>query len=154
MQENLKLLVKYIVDSFWNQLVKFECLASVHSLKVKYEQVFQFLTNFTSVTFRSRTSFIWLLCLQCLETCGTKTNVNALDPRKRIDERALEKEEEDYFNENRYAFINRWVDTFPLSHFLYSDWIWMHKQWWRRYNICISYSESTISACFIQWSCC
>ncbi|XWS08505.1 hypothetical protein CRYUN_Cryun40dG0008300 [Craigia yunnanensis] len=73
-KENLKLLVKYIVDSFWNQLVKFEYLASVHSLKVKYEQ--------------------------CLENCGTKMNVNALDPRKRIDERALEKEEEDYFNED------------------------------------------------------
>ncbi|XVE82246.1 hypothetical protein DITRI_Ditri15bG0132600 [Diplodiscus trichospermus] len=73
-KENLKLLVKYIVDSFWNQLVKFEHLASIHSLKVKYEQ--------------------------CLEICGTKTYVNALDPRKRIDERALEKEEEDYFNED------------------------------------------------------
>ncbi|XP_022760660.1 serine/threonine-protein phosphatase 4 regulatory subunit 3A-like isoform X4 [Durio zibethinus] len=72
--ENLKLLVKYIVDSFWSQLVKFEYLTSVHSLKVKYEQ--------------------------CLENCGTKTNLNALDPRKRIDERALEKEEEDYFNED------------------------------------------------------
>ncbi|XP_022760662.1 serine/threonine-protein phosphatase 4 regulatory subunit 3B-like isoform X6 [Durio zibethinus] len=73
-KENLKLLVKYIVDSFWSQLVKFEYLTSVHSLKVKYEQ--------------------------CLENCGTKTNLNALDPRKRIDERALEKEEEDYFNED------------------------------------------------------
>ncbi|XVF62484.1 hypothetical protein PTKIN_Ptkin09bG0011700 [Pterospermum kingtungense] len=73
-KENLKLLVKYIVDSFWNQLVKFEYLASVHSLKVKYEQ--------------------------CLENCGTKTNVNALEPRKRLDERAPEKEEEDYFNED------------------------------------------------------
>ncbi|PPS16775.1 hypothetical protein GOBAR_AA03780 [Gossypium barbadense] len=72
--ENMKLLVKYIVDSFWNQLVKFENLASIHSLKIKYEQ--------------------------CLENCGTKMDVNAPDPRKRIDERALEKEEEDYFNED------------------------------------------------------
>ncbi|XP_017611196.2 uncharacterized protein LOC108456944 isoform X4 [Gossypium arboreum] len=45
-KENMKLLVKYIVDSFWNQLVKFENLASIHSLKIKYEQ--------------------------CLENCGTK----------------------------------------------------------------------------------
>ncbi|XP_040957360.1 serine/threonine-protein phosphatase 4 regulatory subunit 3 isoform X2 [Gossypium hirsutum] len=74
-KENMKLLVKYIVDSFWNQLVKFENLASIHSLKIKYEQ--------------------------CLENCGTKMDVNAPDPRKRIDERALEKEEEDYFNEDR-----------------------------------------------------
>ncbi|TYI66971.1 hypothetical protein E1A91_D09G264600v1 [Gossypium mustelinum] len=73
-KENMKLLVKYIVDSFWNQLVKFENLASIHSLKIKYEQ--------------------------CLENCGTKMDVNAPDPRKRIDERALEKEEEDYFNED------------------------------------------------------
>ena len=40
MQENLKSLVKYIVDSFWNQLVQFEYLTSIQSLKVKYEQVF------------------------------------------------------------------------------------------------------------------
>ncbi|TYH27367.1 hypothetical protein ES288_A02G064600v1 [Gossypium darwinii] len=73
-KENVKLLVGYIVDSFWNQLVKFEYLASVQSLKVKYEQ--------------------------CLENCGTKANVNVSDSRKRIDERALEKEEEDYFNED------------------------------------------------------
>ncbi|XP_038991557.1 serine/threonine-protein phosphatase 4 regulatory subunit 3B-like isoform X2 [Hibiscus syriacus] len=73
-KENLKLLVKYIVDSFWDQLVKFENLSSIHSLKVKYEQ--------------------------CLENCGTKANVNVLDSRKRIDERALEKEEEEYFNED------------------------------------------------------
>jgi len=40
MQENLKLLLKYIVDSFWDQLAKFENLVSIQSLKVKYEQVF------------------------------------------------------------------------------------------------------------------
>lgn len=40
MQENLKLLLKYIVDSFWDQLTKFENLVSIQSLKVKYEQVF------------------------------------------------------------------------------------------------------------------
>ncbi|KAK8548820.1 hypothetical protein V6N13_054411 [Hibiscus sabdariffa] len=71
-KENMNLLVKYIVDSFWDQLVKFENLASVQSLKVKYEQ--------------------------CLENCGTKADVNVLDSRKRIDKGALEKEEEEYFN--------------------------------------------------------
>jgi protein phosphatase-4 regulatory subunit 3 len=45
-QENLKLLLKYIVDSFWNDLVKFEHLTSIQALKVKYEQVF-----FTSIQF-------------------------------------------------------------------------------------------------------
>lgn len=73
-KENLKSLVKYIVDSFWSQLVNFEYLASLHSFKVKYEQ--------------------------CLESSGTKNNVNSVDPRKRNDERALEKEEEDYFNDS------------------------------------------------------
>ncbi|GAV70873.1 SMK-1 domain-containing protein [Cephalotus follicularis] len=73
-KENLKSLLKYIVDSFWNQLINFEYLASVHSLKVKYEQ--------------------------CLENSGTKSNSDALETRKRTDERALEKEEEDYFNED------------------------------------------------------
>lgn len=43
MQENLKFLLKYIVDSFWNELVKFEYLVSINSLKVKYEQVFSHL---------------------------------------------------------------------------------------------------------------
>ncbi|XP_023514070.1 serine/threonine-protein phosphatase 4 regulatory subunit 3A-like isoform X1 [Cucurbita pepo subsp. pepo] len=72
-KENLKSLFKYIVGSFWNQLVQFEYLATIQSLKVKYEQ-----------------------CLEDFSTRGTTTNV--LDPRKRIEERALEKEEEDYFN--------------------------------------------------------
>ncbi|XP_030974008.1 serine/threonine-protein phosphatase 4 regulatory subunit 3-like isoform X1 [Quercus lobata] len=73
-KENLKLLLKYIVDSFWDQLAKFENLVSIQSLKVKYEQ--------------------------SLENCGTKGTGNVSENRKRIDERALEKEEEDYFNED------------------------------------------------------
>lgn len=39
MQDNLKILLKYLVDSFWDELVKFEKLTSIHSLKIKYEQV-------------------------------------------------------------------------------------------------------------------
>ncbi|XP_057958597.1 uncharacterized protein LOC131151368 [Malania oleifera] len=73
-KENLKLLLRYLVDSFWNQLVKFEYLVTIQSLKVKYEQ--------------------------SLENVGGKATVNTLETRKRIDERALEKEEEDYFNED------------------------------------------------------
>lgn len=37
-----------------------------------------------------------------MENPGTKSSINSVDPRKRNDERALEKEEEDYFNEDRY----------------------------------------------------
>ncbi|KAA8527388.1 hypothetical protein F0562_034897 [Nyssa sinensis] len=73
-KENLKILLKYLVDSFWNQLVNFENLPSIRSLKVKYDQ--------------------------SLENSETKSTINVLDLRKRIDERALEKEEEDYFNED------------------------------------------------------
>ncbi|KAE9601491.1 hypothetical protein Lal_00040630 [Lupinus albus] len=73
-KESLKPMLKYIVDSFWDQLLKFECLVSIQSLKVKYEQ--------------------------CLDNGGTKDAANVVDPRRRIDERALEKEEEHYFNED------------------------------------------------------
>ncbi|XP_047153634.1 serine/threonine-protein phosphatase 4 regulatory subunit 3-like isoform X1 [Vigna umbellata] len=73
-KENLKALLKYIVDSFWDQLVKFEYLASIHALKVKYEQ--------------------------CLDNGGTKDAATVVDLRRRNDERALEKEEERYFNED------------------------------------------------------
>lgn len=38
-QESLKTLLKYLVDSFWEQLVKFDSLSSIRSLKVRYEQV-------------------------------------------------------------------------------------------------------------------
>ncbi|XP_059632786.1 uncharacterized protein LOC132275338 [Cornus florida] len=73
-KENLKILLKYLVDSFWNQLVNFDNLSSIQSLKVKYEQ--------------------------SLENSGTRGTVDVLDPRKRTDGRGLEKEEEDYFNED------------------------------------------------------
>ncbi|XP_019054595.1 PREDICTED: serine/threonine-protein phosphatase 4 regulatory subunit 3-like isoform X2 [Nelumbo nucifera] len=73
-KENLQTLIIYIVDTFWNQLGKFEYFGSVQALKIKYEQ--------------------------SLETCETRGATNVVDPRKRIDERALEKEEEDYFNDS------------------------------------------------------
>ncbi|KAJ8539795.1 hypothetical protein K7X08_014047 [Anisodus acutangulus] len=74
-KDNLKILLKYLVDSFWDELVKFEKLTSIHSLKIKYEQ--------------------------SLECPGTRSVGNLLDdPRKRVDGRGLEKEEEEYFNED------------------------------------------------------
>lgn len=39
LQDNLKPLLKYLYDSFWDQLVKFQDLACIKTLKVKYEQV-------------------------------------------------------------------------------------------------------------------
>lgn len=73
-KENLKTLLKYLVDSFWEQLVKFDNISSIRSLKVRYEQA--------------------------LEGTGLRNHVSTSDTRKRIDERALEKEEEEYFNED------------------------------------------------------
>ncbi|KAK4425939.1 Serine/threonine-protein phosphatase 4 regulatory subunit [Sesamum alatum] len=73
-KENLKVLLRYLVDTFWDQLVKFENLSCIHALKVKYEQL--------------------------LESAGSRSAATVLDQRKRLDERALEKEEEDYFNED------------------------------------------------------
>lgn len=71
---NMKPLVKYLVDSFWSELVKFEHFSAVENLKLKYEQG--------------------------LDNSVTKSTSNMSDSRKRADERALEKEEEDYFNED------------------------------------------------------
>lgn len=45
------------------------------------------------------------MCLQCLENCEMKGISNTSDPRKKNDERAPEKEEEDYFNEDRYTIL-------------------------------------------------
>ncbi|XP_077219478.1 uncharacterized protein LOC143853553 [Tasmannia lanceolata] len=74
-KENLKTLIFYIVGCFWDQLAKFEYLGTIHALKVKYEQ--------------------------CLENGETRNTINnTVDPRKRVEDRALEKEEEDYFNED------------------------------------------------------
>ncbi|XP_059287856.1 uncharacterized protein LOC132041097 [Lycium ferocissimum] len=74
-KDNMKILLKYLVDSFWDELVKFEKFTSIHSLKIKYEQ--------------------------SLDCSGTRSVGNLLDdPRKRVDDRGLEKEEEEYFNED------------------------------------------------------
>ncbi|XP_060197554.1 uncharacterized protein LOC132626638 isoform X3 [Lycium barbarum] len=73
-KDNLKILLKYLVDTFWDELVKFEKFSSINSLKVK--------------------------CEQSLEDSGMRSVGDLLDPRKRVDERSIEKEEEEYFNED------------------------------------------------------
>ncbi|XP_024962169.1 serine/threonine-protein phosphatase 4 regulatory subunit 3-like isoform X1 [Cynara cardunculus var. scolymus] len=78
-KENLKILLKYLVETYWEQLVQFDSLPSIQSLKVRYEQAMEQATN--------------------------QTGPYALNSRRRVDERALEKEEEDYFNEDRYCCL-------------------------------------------------
>lgn len=104
LQENLKILIQYVVDTFWDRLARFENLSSIHALKVKYEQVNQatFVDVFKSILHFSPFS-IYIMHLQTLETAGARSSSSLLDQRKRTDERALEKEEEDYFNEDRFV---------------------------------------------------
>lgn len=73
-KENLKTLLKYLVETFWTELVKFDSLPSIQSLKVRYDQAQEHAVN--------------------------QNNHTGVTERKRVDERALEKEEEDYFNED------------------------------------------------------
>ncbi|KAI3690946.1 hypothetical protein L2E82_49159 [Cichorium intybus] len=73
-KENLKILVIYVVEAFWEELVKFDSLPSIQSLKVRYDQAMEQATN--------------------------QSGPYALTARRRVDERALDKEEEDYFNED------------------------------------------------------
>ncbi|XP_047311213.1 serine/threonine-protein phosphatase 4 regulatory subunit 3B-like [Impatiens glandulifera] len=72
-RKDIKILLKYLVESFWNELAEFENLSSIQALKVKYDQ--------------------------SMENSGSKASIDKMDTRKRVDERAMEKEEEDYFNE-------------------------------------------------------
>ncbi|KAJ4898407.1 serine/threonine-protein phosphatase 4 regulatory subunit 3-like protein [Raphanus sativus] len=71
---NATLLLKYIVDTFWDQLAPFQCLTSIQAFKIKYEQ--------------------------CLESAVPRSTADEVDPRRRVEERALDKEEEDYFKED------------------------------------------------------
>jgi protein phosphatase-4 regulatory subunit 3 len=92
-------LLKHLVDSYWGQLVKFEHLASIHSLKVKYEQVIFFPCMISG---HQRVGLNLHACLQCVDNGGTN-GAAVMDLRRRIDERAVEREEEErYFNEDRY----------------------------------------------------
>uniref|UniRef100_A0A1D1XT88 Serine/threonine-protein phosphatase 4 regulatory subunit 3 n=1 Tax=Anthurium amnicola TaxID=1678845 RepID=A0A1D1XT88_9ARAE len=72
-KENIKTLITYFVENFGDQLSRFQYLGTIQALKTKYEQ--------------------------SLEKCDVST-VTTADSRKRMDERALEKEEEDYFKED------------------------------------------------------
>lgn len=58
-----------------------------------------------SITCGWNTGLILCACLQCLDNGGTKDAVSVVDLRRRNDERALEREEERYFNEDRYIIF-------------------------------------------------
>uniref|UniRef100_A0ACD5VWP4 Uncharacterized protein n=2 Tax=Avena sativa TaxID=4498 RepID=A0ACD5VWP4_AVESA len=73
-KENLKPLVIYVFESFSDQLMKFEHFVSIQAFKLKYQQY--------------------------LESAETKLSAGVPDMRKKAEGRGLEKEEEDYFNED------------------------------------------------------
>ncbi|KAM0893979.1 hypothetical protein ACQ4PT_024780 [Festuca glaucescens] len=73
-KENLKPLVIYVIESFSDQLMKFEHFGSIQAFKLKYQQY--------------------------LESAETKLSASVPDIRKKAEGRGLEKEEEDYFNED------------------------------------------------------
>lgn len=94
-------MLKYIVDTFWDQLASFQSLTSIQAFKVKYEQV---MVLGLDLSFGIICLYLCLtMSLQCLESAGPKSTADAVDPRRRVDERALDKEEEDYFNEDRFV---------------------------------------------------
>ncbi|KAL6850296.1 hypothetical protein ACP4OV_020923 [Aristida adscensionis] len=72
-KENLKYLVIYVVESFWDILEKFEHFGSIQAFKLKYQQY--------------------------LDSAETRSSVSVPDTRKKAEQRGLDKEEEDYFNE-------------------------------------------------------
>uniref|UniRef100_A0A0D9V0H0 Uncharacterized protein n=1 Tax=Leersia perrieri TaxID=77586 RepID=A0A0D9V0H0_9ORYZ len=70
-KEGLKQLIIYVNESFWDQLMKFEHFGSIQAFRLKYQQ-----------------------------SAETKLSASVPDLRKKAEERGLEKEEENYFNED------------------------------------------------------
>uniref|UniRef100_A0ACD5TWY7 Uncharacterized protein n=1 Tax=Avena sativa TaxID=4498 RepID=A0ACD5TWY7_AVESA len=71
-KENKKSLVVHVVESFWNQLVKFGQLESIQAFKLKYQEF--------------------------MDSAEIEETTSVGHMRKKADERGLDKEEEDYFN--------------------------------------------------------
>ncbi|KAF0926460.1 hypothetical protein E2562_025304 [Oryza meyeriana var. granulata] len=71
-KENLNSLVIHVIESFWDQLVRFEKLGSIQAFKLKYQQL--------------------------MESGETTQSTSVVDMRNKTEERGLDKEEEDYFN--------------------------------------------------------
>uniref|UniRef100_A0A452Y2B9 Serine/threonine-protein phosphatase 4 regulatory subunit 3-like central domain-containing protein n=1 Tax=Aegilops tauschii subsp. strangulata TaxID=200361 RepID=A0A452Y2B9_AEGTS len=72
-KENLKSLVLYVVESFWDQLLMFEQLASIQAFKLKYQEYVDI---------------------------AEETQTTSVDHTRKADERGLDKEEEDYFSKD------------------------------------------------------
>ncbi|KAF6982845.1 hypothetical protein CFC21_001179 [Triticum aestivum] len=72
-KENLKSLVVYVVESFWDQLLMFEQLTSIQAFKLKYQEYVDI---------------------------AEETQTTSVDHTRKADERGLDKEEEDYFSKD------------------------------------------------------
>lgn len=95
--------------------MKFEHLASIQALKVMFEQV---TSNLVQPYLLPLNKFIHIITsgffLQSQDNSGLKSTANVLDPRKWIDERTLEKEEEECFNYDRLVFYLLDIKHIPL----------------------------------------
>ncbi|CAN6353835.1 unnamed protein product [Urochloa humidicola] len=78
-KENIELLIEYVAESFWDQLVKFEQLESIQAFKPKYQQT--------------------------MESAKAKQSANASPMRKKTDERGADKKE-DYFKDSGEDFAS------------------------------------------------
>uniref|UniRef100_A0A0E0C1F1 Uncharacterized protein n=1 Tax=Oryza meridionalis TaxID=40149 RepID=A0A0E0C1F1_9ORYZ len=109
-KEGLKQLIIYAIESFWDQLMKFEHFGSIQAFRLKYQQIGPYwLYCYLTTNFLLSTSSLCLLSNEMvflfgyckyLESAETKLSANVPDIRKKAEERGLEKEEEDYFNED------------------------------------------------------
>ncbi|KAG6544232.1 hypothetical protein Mapa_014335 [Marchantia paleacea] len=114
-KENITILIVHLVENFSEKLECVDYVETIQALKLKYEQSLEGVSSITreagggvmsggpdhgSVRVRERMNQIGSLA----------------DSRKRRDERSLDKDEEDYFNEDRYGFSINWTKT-PRNHF-------------------------------------
>lgn len=86
-------LVKYVVDTFWDQLAPFEHLPSLQDFKTKYEKVSFFDLTSTLKSFPTHYLFnnVCQCCLQCLERKGPKSTTDDQSDMRQ-DGRALDEE--------------------------------------------------------------
>ncbi|ONM31919.1 binding [Zea mays] len=98
-KENIKTLIIYAIESFWDELAIFEHFGSIQAFKLKYQQNLSFCLPYA--LFSEMASLLFLPFFdKYLESAEPRLNASVPDMRKKAEQRGLEKEEEDYFNED------------------------------------------------------
>eukprot|EP01018_Ginkgo_biloba_P008670 Gb_07616 [translate_table: standard] len=91
-KENIKCLIVYLVEKFSDKMEKIDCADTFHALKLRYEQFLEG-CPMGNVSSGGKGD-------GGIPSNHSRQISSISDPRKRMDERGLEKEEEDYFNED------------------------------------------------------